>query len=213
MNSQGREKDIIIFTCVRAGTSNIGFLSNWRRLNVALTRGKYALWMVGHADTLRKDPDWKNLMEDFEVKQRVMTTEFMLKRPPIRERSPPPRRHKRSRSPARGRDGSNSSKSGGSSRKFRREEPQPLPNKGNHRSRSPPHRNYPSYNPLLHEAPRNRTWHNPLLQKLPTDHHYHVPPPPSHRTHPLPPLNPFTNPQPTHKNSSQACNLSWRRDR
>eukprot|EP01041_Mallomonas_annulata_P000942 gene942-1824_t len=41
---QGQEYDIIIFTAVKSNTAKkIGFLSDTRRLNVALTRAKYAL--------------------------------------------------------------------------------------------------------------------------------------------------------------------------
>lgn len=35
---QGKESDIVIFSCVRSGAGSIGFLSDLRRLNVALTR-------------------------------------------------------------------------------------------------------------------------------------------------------------------------------
>ena len=42
---QGAESDVVILSFVRCGRS-IGFLKDFRRLNVALTRAKTALWMV-----------------------------------------------------------------------------------------------------------------------------------------------------------------------
>ena len=41
----------------------MGFLSDVRRLNVAITRAKRALWILGSAATLRADPVWAALIE------------------------------------------------------------------------------------------------------------------------------------------------------
>ncbi|GFR39683.1 hypothetical protein Agub_g155, partial [Astrephomene gubernaculifera] len=50
---QGREKEIMVFSTVRANpAASIGFLEDWRRLNVAITRPRRALLIVGNAATL-----------------------------------------------------------------------------------------------------------------------------------------------------------------
>ena len=60
---QGREKDIVIFTCVRAGAQKgIGFVADTRRMNVALTRAKQAIWVVGNAAALGRNRDWRKYM-------------------------------------------------------------------------------------------------------------------------------------------------------
>ncbi|KAF8270773.1 SEN1 N terminal-domain-containing protein [Lactarius quietus] len=64
---QGQEKDIIILSCVRAGPGlqNVGFLSDVRRMNVALTRARASLFVLGHCPTLeRSDSTWKDIISD-----------------------------------------------------------------------------------------------------------------------------------------------------
>ena len=62
---QGQEKDVIIFSCVRSNAEgNMGFLSDIRRLNVAMTRAKCSLWIIGDAQSLQTNDCWRQMLEN-----------------------------------------------------------------------------------------------------------------------------------------------------
>mmetsp|Transcript_12027 Transcript_12027/g.17077 ORF Transcript_12027/g.17077 Transcript_12027/m.17077 type:complete len:1133 (+) Transcript_12027:3-3401(+) len=56
---QGREKEAVVFSAVRSnGYGTVGFVSDWRRVNVSFTRARRALIVIGNDQTLRRgDPD------------------------------------------------------------------------------------------------------------------------------------------------------------
>ncbi len=57
---QGREKDIIIMSTVR--TDGLGFISDYRRMNVAITRARHFLWVVGNSKCLVNNENWRALI-------------------------------------------------------------------------------------------------------------------------------------------------------
>ena len=81
---QGRESEIIIFSCVRASPAGgIGFLQDIRRMNVGLTRAKSSLWVLGNSDSLVRGRFWKKLVEDAHSRDSYTTGDVlrMLKQP------------------------------------------------------------------------------------------------------------------------------------
>ncbi|OQR89917.1 hypothetical protein THRCLA_09515 [Thraustotheca clavata] len=61
---QGREKDIIILSTVRADPKKgVGFLNDIRRMNVALTRAKYACYVIGSEAALKSSKPWRALLD------------------------------------------------------------------------------------------------------------------------------------------------------
>ncbi|KAK6931708.1 DNA2/NAM7 helicase-like, C-terminal, partial [Dillenia turbinata] len=68
---QGGEEDIIIISTVRSNRGgSVGFLSSPQRTNVALTRARHCLWIVGNAKTLAEsDSVWQELIRDAKDRQ------------------------------------------------------------------------------------------------------------------------------------------------
>lgn len=64
---QGQERDVIFISLVRSNSENeIGFLKDYRRMNVAMTRAKYKLIIIGDSSTLGSDPFYSDLLEFIE---------------------------------------------------------------------------------------------------------------------------------------------------
>ncbi|KAG7383577.1 hypothetical protein PHYPSEUDO_003556 [Phytophthora pseudosyringae] len=73
---QGREKDVIVFSCVRSSKrGGIGFLRDIRRLNVAITRARFCLYVVGNVNTLVRDETWAALVRSARDRKLVIRTE------------------------------------------------------------------------------------------------------------------------------------------
>ena len=65
---QGQERDIILISLVRANDEGqIGFLRDLRRMNVAITRARMKLIILGDASTMTRHPFYKRLYEYVEA--------------------------------------------------------------------------------------------------------------------------------------------------
>ena len=61
---QGQERDVIIISLVRSNEiGQIGFLRDLRRMNVAITRARMKLFILGDAPTLARHPFYKRLYD------------------------------------------------------------------------------------------------------------------------------------------------------
>ena len=86
---QGREQEFIIISCVRSGIGarggGIGFLRDFRRMCVSITRARRGLVLVGDARYLaQEDPHWKALVDHCSRHSAMITA-----LPPTRQRPVP----------------------------------------------------------------------------------------------------------------------------
>ncbi|NWR86586.1 SETX helicase, partial [Furnarius figulus] len=86
---QGREKDCIVVSCVRANSpegspltcvqanstkGSIGFLASLQRLNVTITRARFSLFILGRLQTLMEDKNWNHLIQDAQKRGAIIKT-------------------------------------------------------------------------------------------------------------------------------------------
>ena len=60
---QGKQDDIILYSTVRANTGALKFISDPKRLNVAYSRAKRLLVLVGHRQTLSQSEEYSKLLQ------------------------------------------------------------------------------------------------------------------------------------------------------
>ena len=70
----GKEKDIVIVSCVRANRGEIGLVSSPLLINTSLTRAKESLIVCGHSQTLKVSEAWSNLYENAMMRGRHFDT-------------------------------------------------------------------------------------------------------------------------------------------
>ncbi|KAI0294249.1 P-loop containing nucleoside triphosphate hydrolase protein, partial [Multifurca ochricompacta] len=74
---QGQEAKIVIISLVRnsgsfeEGEGSIGFLKSINRINVALSRAKHGLYILGNASNLRKNATWKVILDEMEDEDQI----------------------------------------------------------------------------------------------------------------------------------------------
>lgn len=87
---QGRECEIIIFSCVRASPrGGIGFMTDIRRMNVGLTRAKSSLWILGDSRALVQGEFWAKLIKDAKARYRYTRGDVLAELRKPTEKLPP----------------------------------------------------------------------------------------------------------------------------
>ena len=59
---QGNERKVIILSTVRSKGEGMGFLKDYQRFNVAITRAKELLLVMGDPQVLMKNKNWRELI-------------------------------------------------------------------------------------------------------------------------------------------------------
>ena len=77
---QGQERDVVYISLVRSNAKcEIGFLSDYRRMNVAMTRARKLLVIVGDSATIGADPFYQKMLEYIEEEGNYQTAwEYMM---------------------------------------------------------------------------------------------------------------------------------------
>ena len=71
---QGQERDVILISLVRANEDGkIGFLNDLRRMNVAITRARMKLMILGDASTLTRHAFYKELYNYISQRGKIIT--------------------------------------------------------------------------------------------------------------------------------------------
>ena len=74
---QGNEVNYLIFSTVRSNMDgDIGFLNDFRRMNVAITRAKFGMVILGNWRTLIKSKLWGHLIEHYHKKHMIFEGVF-----------------------------------------------------------------------------------------------------------------------------------------
>jgi hypothetical protein len=71
LSAAGAASSSVSVSASGGGGNGIGFVSDVRRMNVAITRAKHLLWIVGDMDVLTQNEAWKALIENARERKRV----------------------------------------------------------------------------------------------------------------------------------------------